>query len=94
MNIRDRQYYYIFVRGRFRIHRLTQNGTSGFGTYTGEEYVSREQARQRVYQLNGWDKPGKTVCAECPDAHNAVNGRFCRILKAYVEYAKTPPCKR
>lgn len=31
-------------------------------------------------------------CMECRWAYNAVNGRRCTRLKAYVEYAETPPC--
>lgn len=57
-NRRVGQYYYI-IRGRFfRIYRYTQVSVSG--GYAGSPvdieplYPSREQARQRVYQLNGW----------------------------------------
>ena len=32
------------------------------------------------------------VCMQCETAYNAINGRFCRKLNGYVEYAKEPPC--
>ena len=30
----------------------------------------------------------------CETAFNAINGRFCRKLNSYVEYAKEPPCRK
>ncbi len=32
------------------------------------------------------------ICAHCDKAHNGLNGRYCRLLKRYVEYEKYPPC--
>ncbi|MBR3626783.1 MAG: hypothetical protein IKN48_10705 [Bacteroidaceae bacterium] len=32
------------------------------------------------------------TCAVCASAHNSINGRYCQLLKRYVEYAKVPPC--
>jgi len=34
------------------------------------------------------------ICAACTKAHNGVNGRFCNVLKCYVEYSKKPQCKQ
>ena len=33
-------------------------------------------------------------CAICANAHNALNGRYCNVLRRYVEYAKVPPCEK
>lgn len=33
-------------------------------------------------------------CAACPQAHNSINGRYCRIIKRYVEYDRVPPCMK
>lgn len=33
-------------------------------------------------------------CANCPQSHLAVNGRYCKKLKRYVEYAVTPLCEK
>lgn len=33
-------------------------------------------------------------CAKCRDAHEGINGRYCNILKIYVEYAEKPKCNR
>ena len=33
------------------------------------------------------------MCAVCAEAHNSLNGRFCRKLGRYVEYERTSaPC--
>lgn len=34
------------------------------------------------------------TCAACPQARNAINGRYCPQVKAYVEYIKQPICKQ
>ncbi len=51
------QYYYI-PRGRFfRIYRyvdVSPNGCSGSPVYEEPLYENKEDARKRVYQLNGW----------------------------------------
>lgn len=31
-------------------------------------------------------------CATCEKAYNGLNGRFCNVLKKYVEYAAKPLC--
>ena len=31
-------------------------------------------------------------CAVCAQAFNGLNGRYCRVLKQYVEYATEPLC--
>lgn len=33
-------------------------------------------------------------CATCPKAHNSINGRYCNVLRRYVEYAKEPACNK
>lgn len=32
------------------------------------------------------------ICAACVGSYLGVNGRFCKKLNCYVEYAKEPPC--
>lgn len=32
------------------------------------------------------------ICAHCDKAINGLNGRYCCLLKRYVEYEKYPPC--
>lgn len=34
------------------------------------------------------------TCAQCQDAHNGVSGRYCKLLKRYVEYAPEPICEK
>ena len=36
---------------------------------------------------------GNEKCRKCIDAHNAINGRWCKVIKDYVEYASSPPCE-
>lgn len=31
-------------------------------------------------------------CSSCPTAHNGINGRYCHIIRRFVEYDITPPC--
>lgn len=31
-------------------------------------------------------------CRTCPTAHDSLNGRYCRLLRRYVEYATQAPC--
>lgn len=31
-------------------------------------------------------------CRRCPNAHNGVNGRYCKLLRHYVEHSRRPPC--
>lgn len=31
-------------------------------------------------------------CADCPRAHNGLNGRYCEQLERYVEFDKWPAC--
>lgn len=31
-------------------------------------------------------------CALCEQAYKGINGRYCNVLKKYVEYAATPQC--
>lgn len=31
-------------------------------------------------------------CKSCTDAYNSINGRYCNLYKAYVEYLKSPIC--
>ena len=33
-------------------------------------------------------------CKQCQDAYQGINGRYCTIVKRYVEYDKVEPCKR
>ena len=35
---------------------------------------------------------GNNYCRTCANAHNAINGRYCRLIKDYVEYKPNPPC--
>lgn len=48
--------YTYVLRGKlFVIHRVTSVTPHGYSaTRTGEYFYSREEARRRVYQLNGW----------------------------------------
>ena len=32
------------------------------------------------------------TCKECPRARNCVNGRYCTVIKKYVEHVIEPPC--
>lgn len=34
--------------------------------------------------------PGR--CLICATAYNAINGRYCQLLRRYVEHAQTEPC--
>lgn len=49
------QYYYAPRRNMFAIYQTTFIG-NGVTTAcsTGEEYATREEAKKRVYELNGW----------------------------------------
>ena len=31
-------------------------------------------------------------CDKCPFSHNALNGRWCNLHKAYTTYVKPPKC--
>lgn len=31
-------------------------------------------------------------CAACPTAHDGINGRYCHVLKRYVEHDPEPRC--
>lgn len=31
-------------------------------------------------------------CLICATAYNSINGRYCQLLRRYVEYAQTEPC--
>ena len=46
-------------RGRgFRIYRVDSVSENGYtASATGEFYFNREEARRRVWQLNGWGTP-------------------------------------
>ena len=33
-------------------------------------------------------------CDKCPNAINAINGRWCNLYKAYTTYVKPPKCIR
>lgn len=50
------QYYYAPRRKWFAIYQTTFVG-NGVTTArpTGEEYATREEAKKRVYELNGWN---------------------------------------
>ena len=57
-NIRPGQYYYEPYGRSFRIYRCVTNSASGFiaRPVEGEPtYRDREEAKSRVYELNGWD---------------------------------------
>lgn len=57
------QYYYIPVRRTFRIYRVGMSDSGGGFTgnpVVGEPpYYEREEARKRVFELNGWKYRGK-----------------------------------
>lgn len=55
------QYYYIPVRRTFRIYRVGDNSGGTFigNAVAGEPaYHDREEARRRVFELNGWKYGG------------------------------------
>jgi len=31
-------------------------------------------------------------CQACPTAHNSINGRYCNVLRGYVEHYSISPC--
>jgi hypothetical protein len=33
------------------------------------------------------------TCSKCEKATNSINGRYCRVLKRYVQYARKPICE-
>lgn len=33
------------------------------------------------------------VCKTCSDAHNGINGRYCEVLKRYVEHIELQACE-
>lgn len=39
-------------------------------------------------------KAKNNLCAQCPKAHDSINGRYCNKLRKYVQYATEPPCKK
>lgn len=43
--------------------------------------------------MSNKDSYPKSPCYQCPVSYNALNGRWCPKLKAYVEYASKFPCK-
>ena len=56
------EYRYI-RRGRvFRIYKCTSSDETGeVRTPTNESYCTSEEARKRVYQLNGWRMKDETI---------------------------------
>ena len=32
------------------------------------------------------------ACKTCADAHNGINGRYCEVLKMYVEHREMKAC--
>lgn len=32
------------------------------------------------------------TCGQCPKAINAINGRYCKLLKQYVQHQRISPC--
>lgn len=33
------------------------------------------------------------LCLQCTMAHEGINGRYCNVIKMYVEHVAAPPCK-
>lgn len=33
------------------------------------------------------------ACKTCADAHNGINGRYCEVLKRYVEQNESKACE-
>lgn len=31
-------------------------------------------------------------CKSCANAHNGINGRYCKLFNKYVEYIHSPIC--
>lgn len=48
------EYMYKRYHNGFKIFKKEADGV--FGSCEGEYYTTREEARKRVYELNGWDK--------------------------------------
>lgn len=43
--------------------------------------------------MTNYDHPLTQQCAVCSESINAINGRYCQLLKRYVQYElSTPPC--
>ncbi len=55
-NIKDGQYYYAPFRRRWGVwqHHDVGNGYSN-GTFV-DDFATKEEARDKVYELNGWKK--------------------------------------
>lgn len=55
MNLKVGQYFYAPRGSIFRIYRVDYNdGITSASSPTGESYNTSEEARRRVYELNGW----------------------------------------
>lgn len=55
---KDGEYFIGMSRGRYLIYQCHHSGTPG--SYSGskiEEHRTFEEARSRLYELNGWRKP-------------------------------------
>ena len=51
------QYYYTYYRGGYAIFKCTSSDENGYsGEKIGEAYGKSEEAKKRVYELNGWSK--------------------------------------
>lgn len=66
MKSRVGQYYYVLHRGRFVIYICTyDDGNTSTGERVSQEplFFNREDARKRVYELNGWKYTPKQIRA-------------------------------
>lgn len=55
MRYKSSRYSYTFHRGEYRIYEWRDDSSgASFGTFTGEVFFSKKEAKKRVYQLNGW----------------------------------------
>jgi len=50
----------------------------------GRVWIRAAEAMTRKY--------GNETCMTCGESWNALNGRWCGLLKHYVEYADRPLC--
>ena len=56
------QYFYGYLRGAWRIYKASEDtedirySGSGSVAYNERSYSNREDARKRVYELNGWSR--------------------------------------
>ena len=54
----------------------------------------RSSHRQREARMMTCHSKGETICKDCTNGRNCLNGRWCTIHARYVEYAHITECSQ